>query len=156
MPTSDAATLPAGDYTLEVTEDLEELSAGQAQTFNDGLGGTRTQHGTFVIYVGSQPQPQPHGQATGPTTGKGKKYVAFAAARDCGAKSVKATFKKGPKRMVKATKFIGKTKKGVIKHPKPGKKTSVTKLGAAAITYRITVKLANHKTVSAYRKYAAC
>ncbi len=160
VPASDSATLPAGDYTLEVTEEIEELSAGQGQTANGGLGGTVTQHGTFVIYVGPQSQGQPpgqsRGQATGPTKGKGKKYVTFAAARDCGAKTVTATFKKGPKRMVKATKFIGKKQKGVVKHPKPGKNARVKKLGSAAIKYTIKVKLANGKTVSAYRRYAAC
>ena len=164
VPTSDSATLPAGDYDLEVTEEVEELSAGQGQTFNGGLGATETQHGTFVISVGSQSDGQSGGQsgghsdgrATGPTKGKGKQYVKFTAARDCGAKTVKATFKKGPKPMVRATEFIDKKQKGVIKHPKPGKKATVKKLGTEAITYTIKVRLANGKTVSAYRRYAAC
>ena len=158
VPTSDSATLPAGDYDLEVTEEIEELSAGQAQSFNGGFGGTETQHGTFVIYVGSQSQTQsqPHGKAIGPTKGKGKRYVAFAAARDCRAKTVRATFKKGPKRMVKATKFIGRRKLGVIRHPKPRKRATVRWLRAAAIRYTIKVKLRHGKTVSAYRWYAAC
>ncbi|HEX2892647.1 MAG TPA: hypothetical protein VHO29_01420 [Marmoricola sp.] len=142
---TDDVFLPAGEY-----RGYFESQAWSGDRTTDFAGtGTTTVHASFSV-AGSQ---------TAAQTGKGHRYVGFAAARTCATHSLGATVthrKKLAHRIKKISFFVNGTKVRTLRHPHRSQAVSLTIADDQTADVLAKVKLTNGKVLRTTASYEAC
>jgi hypothetical protein len=143
---TDDVFLPAGEYRGYF--ESEATTYGTRTTDFSGTA-TTTVHATFAV-AGSQ---------TAAQTGKGHRYVGFAAARTCATHSLGATVthrKKLAHRIQKISFFVNGTKVRTLRHPHKGRVVGLPIADDQGATVLAKVKLSSGKVLRTTASYEAC